>query len=43
MFIVIEDVDIISSRPTNTAILLIAPVLSLLVPVHVFVLSITVE
>ena len=31
MFIIIEDVDIISSRPINTAILLIAPILSLLV------------
>ena len=30
MFITIEDVDIISSRPINTAILLIAPILSLL-------------
>ena len=37
MFIIIEDVDIISSRPINTAILLIAPILSLLV--HVFVHS----
>ena len=37
MFIIIEDVDIISSRPINTAILLIAPILSLLV--HVFVYS----
>ena len=36
MFIIIEDVDIISSNPTNTAIPLIAPVLmSLLVPVFV--------
>ena len=37
MFIIIEDVDIISSRPINTTILLIAPILSLLV--HVFVHS----
>ena len=37
MFIIIEDVDIIISRPINTAILLIAPILSLLV--HVFVHS----
>ena len=37
MFIIIEDVDIISSRPINTAILLITPILSLLV--HVFVHS----
>ena len=37
MFIIIEDVDIISSRPINTAILLITPILSLLV--HVFVYS----
>ena len=38
MFIIIEDADIISSSPTNTAIPLIAPVLISLL-VYVFVQS----
>ena len=42
IFIIIEDFDIISSRPTNTAIPLIAPVLISLL-VHVLVHSVTIE